>query len=138
MIYNIINEAKKLGACNKVENADSIAELAELFYTPQGIEFCKNNKFPKLSTFRELKEEIAGYGFLVDCGPVYRENDIRSTIVGKTAGKLKFDKNNCIFTVVVMHGASVEIEASNYVVLNVIKIGDCRVELNVDNTVIVL
>lgn len=138
MIYNIIHDAKGLGACNKVENADNIAELVELFFSPQGIEFCMKNKFPKLSTFREVKDEILKYPLFIDSDAIYRQNDAIIGLIGKTRADLKFDQNNYVNTVILMHGATAHIKASNYAVLNIVKMSNCTVELDIDNTVIVL
>lgn len=138
MIHDVINKAQKKGACKKIDKPKNMEELVKLFFSPQGIEFCEDNNFPDLNTFRGVKNEVLEFGIFVDEKQIKRSNDKTVALIGNTQGELKFDKNNYVNTVILMHGASAKITASKYTVLKIVNIGDCKVEIEKDNTVIVL
>ena len=138
MILDVINKAQKKGACKKIDKPTNMEELVKLFFSPQGIEFCEENNFPDLNTFRGVKNEVLEYGIFVDEKQIKRSNDKTVALIGNTQGELKFDKNNYVNTVILMHGASAKITASKYTVLKIVNIGDCKVEIEKDNTGIVL
>lgn len=137
MINEIKNTAKNKGACAKTVKATTFKELAELFFSAQGQEFCSENKFPSISTFRAIKNDVAKYGILVDCEAVKRKNDKYIALIGDTQAELIFDGNTHINTVILMHGSKAVINATNYAVINVVNVG-CEVEINKDGTVILL
>lgn len=138
MIHDVINKAQKKGACKKIDKPKNMEELVKLFFSPQGIEFCEDNNFPDLNTFRGIKNEVLEFGIFVDEKQIKLSNDKTVALIGNTQGELKFDKNNYVNTVILMHGASAKITASKYTVLKIVNIGDCKVEIEKDNTVIVL
>ena len=135
---DIIDKALRLGACKKIENKSSIRELVELFFSPQGIEFCEKNDFPNIDMLRSLKNEISEFGIYVDSGLVMSVNEKDIALAGNTNGELTYDKNSYVNTIILMHGATAKITASKYTVLNIIIIGDCSYEIEKDDTVILL
>lgn len=89
--------------------------------------------------FREMKRHgISELGVFVDEGDVFRFNDRDIALVGDTCGELKFDENNVVHKVILMHGAKARITASNYVVLLIVNVGGCEVTIDKDETVVVL
>lgn len=138
-IDEIMKSAALLGACSGSGKVSDWKSLVWLFFSPQGREFCEEKNFPELPMFREMKRHgISELGVFVDEGNVCRSNDKDIALVGDTCGELKFDENNVVHKIILMHGAKVRIKASNYAVLLIVNIGGCEVEIDKDKTVVVL
>lgn len=138
-IDEIMESAALLGACSGSEKVSDWKSLVWLFFSPQGREFCEEKNFPELPMFREMKRHgISELGVFVDEGNVCRSNDKDIALVGDTCGELKFDENNVVHKIILMHGAKARIKASNYAVLLIVNIGGCEVEIDKDKTVVVL
>lgn len=116
----LLNTAIKLGACDKVKNIKNKEQLAKLFFSPQGVEFCLEHNFPSLDDFRDLEFDTTKYGVYIDT-EVYLENTDVALINSK--GKLKFRGTDRYYRVVLMHGSECEIEVSDYAVVRVDGIG---------------
>ena len=114
----IYNQAKTLGVCNLMEGGENTDDLIELFFTPQGIEFCSEYNFPSmqaLTPFRGM--QAARGGFYIDT-PVKLKNPKRVALFGKdTVAELEYDDVSQRHEVVVMHGAKAIIKASGYAVV---------------------
>nr|DAJ04722.1 MAG TPA: hypothetical protein [Caudoviricetes sp.] len=138
-IDEIMKSAALLGACSGSGKVSDWKSLVWLFFSPQGREFCEEKNFPELPMFREMKRHgISELGVFVDEGNVCRSNDKDIALVGDTCGELKFDENNVVHKIILMHGAKARIKASNYAVLLIVNIGGCEVEIDKDKTVVVL
>lgn len=138
-IDEIMKSAALLGACSGSGKVSDWKSLVWLFFSPQGREFCEEKNFPELPMFREMKRHgISELGVFVDEGNVCRSNDKDIALVGDTCGELKFDENNVVHKIILMHGAKARIKASNYAVLLIVNIGGCEVEIEKDKTVVVL
>lgn len=138
-IDEIMKSAAQLGACSGSGKVSDWKSLVWLFFSPQGREFCEEKNFPELPMFREMKRHgISELGVFVDEGNVCRSNDKDIALVGDTCGELKFDENNVVHKIILMHGAKARIKASNYAVLLIVNIGGCEVEIDKDKTVVVL
>lgn len=138
-IDEIMKSAALLGACSGSGKVSDWKSLVWLFFSPQGREFCEEKNFPELPMFREMKRNgISELGVFVDEGNVCRSNDKDIALVGDTCGELKFDENNVVHKIILMHGAKARIKASNYAVLLIVNIGGCEVEIDKDKTVVVL
>ena len=138
-IDEIMKSAALLGACSGSGKVSGWKSLVWLFFSPQGREFCEEKNFPELPMFREMKRHgISELGVFVDEGNVCRSNDKDIALVGDTCGELKFDENNVVHKIILMHEAKARIKASNYAVLLIVNIGGCEVEIEKDKTVVVL
>lgn len=138
-IDEIMKSASLQGACIGPGKVRDWKSLVWLFFSPQGREFCEERNFPPLPMFREMKRHgISELGVFVDEGDVCRFNDRDIALVGDTCGELKFDENNVVHKVILMHGAKASITASNYVVLLIVNVGGCEVTIDKDETVVVL
>jgi len=82
--------------------------------------------------------DVDKLGVFVDFGNISRSNDKNIALIGKTHGELTINDNTVIHKIILMHGAKTVIHASNYVVLLIVKIGNCEVELHKDETVVML
>lgn len=142
MIERIINEAKALGACDKTTGINTFAGLVELFFSPQGREFCQKNTFPDMSVWEGIKNQFPGaepQGLYINAGHVHVHDKENVAIVGQSSATLHFSRPERAHRVVVMHGAKATIVARDYAVVNVTAIGpDCEVIIDKDETSVVL
>lgn len=139
MIADILHKAKALGACDRANlTIQSWPELAHLYFSAQGLEFCSSKNFPSMALWRSIdnRHDITEFGIFVEGQMRYCVNRPNVAIVG-TDARLEYNRIGR-YTIVLQHGARAVIQASNYAVLNIVKIGDCKVKLESDNTVIVL
>lgn len=114
--------ALNLGACDKVESINSISDAIDLLLTPQGREFALKTGFPSL----ELWRTIANHILLPDCvfldDDKVRVCDSNLVVVGESLVSIIADKPVYLYHVIAMHGAKVEVYASNYAVVTVTNI----------------
>lgn len=133
-----MQSASLLGACSKSNGISDWKSLVWLFFTPQGREFCEENNFPSLEQFRGMDSRIADYGVLVDAGRISLENEEKIALIGNTDAELLYTDNTKVHKIILMHGAKAHIVASNYVVILIVNIGNCKVITDRDETVVVL
>jgi hypothetical protein len=128
----IYKEAKRLKSCALMKGTENANELMELFFTPQGTEFCAKFNTPSLEAFRRFRGlDATRGGFYIDT-PVKAKNLPRVALIGsKTVAELEFTETEG-FTVVLMHGAKANITASGYAVVFITNAGGevCAVQKN--------
>lgn len=137
-VNEIMQSASFLGACAKSNGVSDWRSLTWLFFTPQGREFCEDNNFPSLEMFQGMKDNISEYNILVDAGNISRQNDVNVGLIGNTSAQLVYNDNTEVHKVVLMHGAKARIKAANYAVILLVNVGNCEVEIEKDNTVVIL
>ena len=54
LLHMLIEQAKQIGACERLKGDEDIQGLVRLLFTPQGAEFCINNRFPAGQTWRSV------------------------------------------------------------------------------------
>lgn len=109
--------AEKLAACDIFKGTEDIAEIARLFTSPQGVEFCLAANFPNLATLRLFKRyNPERYGFYIDAGNITLKNPKTAVLIGKTIATIKCDtcENH---TVITIHGASATVLAAGWAVV---------------------
>lgn len=119
-VKEILKKAIELGACSKSQTATDWKSLAWLFFSPQGVEFCRDNNYPTIEMFRAMKGNTEAYG-------VHIEEDIKSVnenkaIIGGTA-ELTYHGTEKAYKVIIMHDASVRVKIGNYAVVRIENIG---------------
>lgn len=137
-VNEIMQSASLMGACAKSNGVSDWRSLTWLFFTPQGREFCEENNFPSLEMFQGMRENISEFGIWVDADDIVRQNDANVGLIGNTSAELVYDDNTVVHKVVLMHGAKARIKAANYAVILLVNIGNCEVEIEKDNTVVLL
>lgn len=138
MNMNIIDEALKAGACNKVKDIESQDELARLFFSPQGLEFFQDHQYPGLLRLTQEKEWLKNYNIFVNAGDIELTNTKDICLVGDTHGTLTFDRNDYTNTVVLAYGASADIKAANYTVIKLIRVASGNFKIDKDKTAILI
>lgn len=137
-ISEIMQSASLLGACAKSNGVSDWKSLTWLFFTPQGREFCEENYFPSLEMFQGMRDDVSKYGVFVDSGNLSRRNDANIGLIGDISAELVYDDNTVVHKVIMMHGAKARIKASHYAVILLVNIGNCEVEIEKDQTVVIL
>lgn len=139
-IIDIKNSALALGACNKVKSINSIEDAISLLLTPQGREFALKTGFPTYDIWKDYWNSLPedddctrnGILFLVDSVKTIL-NNVDCIAVGISKLKVNAYGPNRIIHVIAMHGAEVEINASNYAVVTVTSI-NATVKITNDGT----
>lgn len=106
--------------------------LMELFFTPQGLEFCAEYNFPTMELLKPFRGmQAARGGFYIDT-PVKATNRRRTALFGvDTFAELVYDDVSQSHEVVIMHGAKAIIKASGYAVVFVTNVsGEVEIELS--------
>jgi hypothetical protein len=113
----VYKEAKRHKICTMLNGTENTNELIDLFFTPQGIEFCTKFNLPSLGAFMRFRGlQTTRGGFYIDT-PVKAKNLKRVALIGKeTVADLEFTETEG-YTVVLMHGAKAKITASGYAVV---------------------
>lgn len=137
-IHDVIKAALSLGACDKPNEVKDWKGLAQLFFSPQGREFCQANNFPSLELFRGIAEGMRPHKVYVDGGPMECANPGKIGLVGQTEAVVTIDDKSRVHKIILMHGAKARIKASNYAVILVVNIGGCELEVDKDETVVML
>ena len=137
-VTEVMSNALSLGACENSKGVSGWKSLCWLFFSPQGMEFCEENNFPSIDTFRKLSDEVINYGVFVDKGKIKRINDINIAIIGNTNAELVFDDNTKVHKVILMHGAKAFIVARNYAVVRLVSIGNNEIKISSDKTSVIL
>ena len=130
VIDDIKELARTYGACNKVESINSIADAVGLLLTPQGREFALKTGFPTYEVWREVwdllpadeEPRINGIHILVDSVRMIMHNE-DAIVVGLSKLLVDFNRPDKLHHVIAMHGAEVEIQASNHSVITVTNVG---------------
>lgn len=92
-------------------------EVADILFSPQGMEFCQAYSFPTLSTYRLFKPfDPEQYGIYIDSGDIILDNPERVCLVGRTTATVRC---NTLAThrVALLHGAHAVVEASGWAVV---------------------
>lgn len=137
-IDQLMKCALTLGACAQSDKVTDYKSLVWMFFSPQGREFCEENEFPTLEMFRKIKDYVSEFGVIVDGGTIERNNDANVGIIGNTDAQLTYTDNMLVHKVVLMHGGKARIKASNYAVILLVNVGNCEVEIDKDETVVIL
>lgn len=133
-IQNIKSDALSIGACDKIGKVVDYKSLVNLFFSPQGREFCEEHNYPSLDMFREISNDVKPHRVFVDAGRIEAYNEPYIALVGDTHAKIKIHGVDCLYHVILMHGATAEIEASHYAVAQIINISGGEVAIHNDKT----
>ncbi|MEG1554167.1 MAG: hypothetical protein RR363_04015 [Rikenellaceae bacterium] len=130
----VFNKAVSMGACALYTGKEDMNELARLFFTPQGQEFCVNHNFPDYPTFQMLKsDEFEQEGIYID-EDVRLANKAKVGLIGDTYAELVYTDPNKRHEVILMYGAKAKIVARDWAVVFVTNAGGGEVVCDADDT----
>lgn len=142
ILTTIRTEARKLGACDILDNVTSLEAGVAIFLSPKGMEFCKKQSFPTLLCCRDLnrlpKNKLKKMGIYIDAGLIQLKNPhgYKETkaiaLIGNTHARITYKGNHQRFVLFLMHGASAEIIVKEYAVLRIEKTDDTSIKITKD------
>lgn len=111
--------ADKLAACEMFLGIETLPELVQLMFSPQGIEFMTSFNFPSIEIFRQFKPyHPEKLGVYIDCGNISLTEARNAFLVGDTTAELKY-RQTAQNRVNLMCGAKATITASGYSVIKI-------------------
>ena len=135
---SLFNMAEKYRVCSMFKGTETVEEVLALFTTPQGIEFCTKHSFPTIEMCRKFKGETA------ERLGIFVEEDVRIAnypivvLVGNCHAELEYNDPDKRHQVILMHGASASIKASNWAVVFVNNASGGSVEIEATDNAKVL
>lgn len=116
---NMLDVAQQLDNCRMLTGEETLPELIEKMFEPQGYEFMLANSFPSLSNFRKFKKyNPEQYGVYIDCGDIELTDPGNVFLIGHTFANIQ-----CLRTqrnkIIMMHGASLNLIAAGYSVTHI-------------------
>ena len=133
------NVAEKYRRCNMFKGTErSIEELAAVFTSRQGLEFCIRYHFPNIATFRLFKGQgVEKYGIYIDAGVITLKNPALAILIGRTSATINCDECKQ-HEIVLLHGARAVVNASKWAVASVTASVGCSVIKNTSENAIIL
>lgn len=138
LIQQVYKQAKELGVCSLFTGKErTLEEVVHLLSTPQGVEFCIDNHFPNIATFRLFKPyNMEQFGIYIDAGVITLDNPRNAVLVGDTTATINCDTLDN-HELVLLHGAQVVLNASGWAVCKVTAEAGCNVtRKEIDNAII--
>lgn len=132
------NIAEKYRKCEMFKGTEDLQSLIQLFTSPQGMEFCINNRFPNMATFRLFKPfNPETYGIYIDAGIITLHNPEKAVLIGRTSATINCDtlERHEVF---LLHGAKAFINASGWAVVSVQGSTGCQQVRNVTGNAVIL
>lgn len=128
-----------LGACNMKLDIDSLESAIRMMFTPQGREFCVKTGFPTIEFLRKHKERLNTIpGVFIDCWNIslhsLNSKYPNLLISGLTRASIHITKPIHLHKIIVAHKAKLTLNANDYAVVTITKIGDAEIEIINDGT----
>lgn len=139
IIQQIYEQARLLGCCPLFTGKErTLEDIVRLFVTPQGIEFCINNHFPNMETFRLFKPyKVERFGIYIDAGTITLHNPKRAILIGNTAATINNDTLEA-HEIILLHGAKAIVNASEWAVCKTTIERGCDIACNTSGNAVIL
>ena len=125
--------ARKLGACQIFTGEESMEEMINLMFSPQGAEFLTTYNFPDIATFRKFKKyHPEKFGVYIDCGKIAISEPKKAFLVGNTIATIKCEET-AGNRIIAMCGATATIYASGYSVVKIEKDSQSKVSYTIND-----
>lgn len=122
LLQQVYKQGVALGACSGFTEAANIEQIVEMLFSPQGVEFCLNYRFPALDVFRQFKQldNVERLGVFIDCGDITLTDPQRAFLIGNTRANVNYTatQGNVLY---LMHGAKASVTAGGYSVTHIEK-----------------
>lgn len=138
LIQQVYGQAKEMGVCSLFTGKErTLEEVVRLLSTPQGVEFCVDNHFPNIATFRLFKPyNMEQFEIYIDAGVITLDNPRNAVLVGDTIATINCDTLDT-HELVLLHGAQAVLNASGWAVCSVTAAAGCNVtRKEIDNAII--
>lgn len=139
IIQQIYEQARLLGACPLFTGKErTLEDIVRLFTTTQGIEFCVNNHFPNMATFRLFKpHKVEHFGIYIDAGTITLHNPKRAILIGRTSATINNDTLEA-HEIILLHGAKAIVNASGWAVCKTTVETGCSIIRNTSENAVIL
>ena len=139
IIQQIYKQARLLGACELFTGKErTLEDIVRLFVTPRGIEFCINNHFPNMETFRLFKPyKVERFGIYIDAGTITLHNPNLAILIGNTAATINNDTLEA-HDIILLHGAKAVVNASGWAVCKTTIERGCDIACNTSGNAVIL
>lgn len=133
------NLAEAYRTCAMFKGNESVEQLAKLYKSTQGVEFCMRYHFPNISTLRLFKGELTErYGIYIDAGSItLRDPKDKVLLVGRTTAVVDCTELRR-YEVVCLHGAKAVVNASKWAVVKITAETGCNVIRNTSGNAVIL
>ncbi len=133
------NLAEAYRVCSMFKGNETVEELATLYKTPQGVEFCMRYHFPNLATIRTFKKDRPErFGIYIDAGNItLNEPKDKVLLIGRTTATVNCSETRN-YNVVCLHGGKVIVNASKWAVVRVESENGCTVVRNISENAVIL
>lgn len=130
LVGRVCQQALNKGACDRIKDVQSLSQLLELAFTPQGVEFCQKNAFPSSSLIQQLAQigtnrpDRKCMCIIVRNKPLeiwLSEETIVSGEKTKVYARAKYKQY--INRILLFHGASLVLNVDPWVVVHITQIG---------------
>lgn len=135
MITKIIEEAKKNGACKRINGVDTMSELVDLMFSPQGREYCENTKYLKAHRLLEIADEAEEHNVYI--GKKNIISTAHNTAFIGSRGRVLCQGTDAIYNIIIADNAHAEIVATNFAVVMITNIGGTYT-ITKDKSVVIL
>ncbi len=139
LIQMIYEQAQCLNPCPMFTGRErTLDDIAKLFTSVQGLEFCMANNFPNMSTLRLFKPyNVEVYGVYIDAGEITLHNPKKAVLAGRTAATIVCDElaNHNIY---LMHHASALLTCNGWSVAKVEMTKGCSIVKNANENAVIL
>ena len=131
ILSHIHQQAQNLGACSLFKGDESLQEVCQLLFSPQGREFVLAHRFPSIDVLRQFK--VYGperYGVFIDAGEITLY-DQEAFLIGDTQATLRYTSGG--HHAILMHGAKATITAEGYSVVRIEKDSKSSYQLTISD-----
>lgn len=139
IIQQIYEQARLLGACSLFTGKErTLEDIVSLFTTTQGMEFCVNNHFPNMATFRLFKPyKVERFGIYIDAGTITLHNPKQAILIGRTSATINNDTLEA-HEIILLHGAKAIVNASGWAVCKTTVETGCSIIRNTSENAVIL
>lgn len=139
IIHQIYEQARLLGACSLFTGKErTLEDIVSLFTTTQGMEFCVNNHFPNMATFRLFKPyKVERFGIYIDAGTITLHNPEQAILIGNTVATINNDTLEA-HEIILLHGAKAVVNASGWAVCKTTVETGCSIIRNTSENAVIL
>lgn len=125
--------------CKMFKGNESVEQLAALYKSTQGVEFCMRYHFPNLATLRTFKRERPErFGIYIDAGNItLNEPKDKVLLIGRTTAVVNCSETRR-YNVVCLHGGKAVINASKWAVVRAEAENGCTVVRNISDNAVIL
>lgn len=140
IIRQIYAQARQIGCCSLFTGKEkTLDDIIALFTSPQGMEFCIQNHFPNMATFRLFKPyNVEQKGIYIDSGTITLKNPENAVLIGRTSATIYCDSNKAKHNITLLHGAKAIVTASQWAVVATQVEPGCNIIKNTNGNAIIL